>query len=867
MKNENTKFINKIKYYHILILGLVLCPFIIINSNNVNNRRAEEKLNEEKSRLFNKIISRRYLDEEPEKEEEEEKANGTDEVCKRGSDELNNYYKTGNLADIKLKDGPIKSEDKDKGYMKALINIIKSQLGSKEEDEENNEPPENPDGAPDGTGDGSGLRNLGEDDEEKEGEGGGIPTDDIIAYGKHLLPVLVFLVVAILCIPGWLICCFCCCCNCYCCCCCKKKCCKIPCFVITFALYALVVAVCIYGVSRSNHIFVGIADTECSILRFFDEILEGEIKTDTPRWAGFEGIIDILDEMSGEISGLTGSTQTQLSTAIHDIEDPKKDFLKLMKESSERFKDKSEGEHNKYLDLYSKYYSGLGESNNGEYVLDLIKMFGYYDSEEGKFLPDGSTLDLWEREYKIVAENADSKMDQAYSGFSGIIEGETEDYTKPLDDGKEMINDIKGQFNDIKGTVADMIIDKSETIDNYGKLGIKAVFGVLALINVAIAAFMLLLCFCSGKCCNKCCCCRCICKCFTHLLWNILALLMIVVFLVGSLFALIGKVGNDAMSVISYVVSEDNIGEGGDGVIVDQIGEEYIKYINTCLGGNGSIIEDLGLDLDQIGSFNNISDAETQIRNAKNEFNEKKEALYTYNLYIDKLNQRVALTDQELSLVHAANNNDKILNFKQTLGEMNKIIEDNDVLKSRNEKWDIISDETACPSDQTIPSQPKTYNPKYCNPLSRNWVSNTASLKNKAQIISDTLKFVDEANKEGDIKYYRQTLEDLKSAYKAYLGKYVDALDTFNNTISKITNKLDKYTGGSEMFSFINCSFVGTNLKIILKYLKEIFGGDIYTIGVCLILSGCSMALSISFTILLIVVINVSVDENKKNAK
>jgi len=342
---------------------------------------------------------------------------------------------------------------------------------------------------------------------------------------------------------------------------------------------------------------------------------------------------------------------------------------------------------------------------------------------------------------------------------------------------------------------------------------------------------------------------------------------MIIVFLVGSLLALIGKIGNDAMSVISYVLSEDNIGPGGDSVLVDQIGEDYKKYINTCLGGNGSIIGDLGLDLDQIGSFNNISDAETQIRNAKNEFNEKKENLYTYNLYINKLNQRDDLSDDLLSLVHIDDDN-KYLNFKQTLGEMNTIIENNDGLKSRNEKWDIISDETTCPTDQTtIPSQTTTYNPKYCRPLSRNWVSSSVSLQNKAQIISDILDFVNDAKKTGDNTYYKQTLEDLKDAYVTYLTAYVGALDKFNNTISKITNKLNEYTGGSEMFSFINCSFVGTNLKIILKYLKEIFGGDIYTIGVCLILAGCSMALSISFTILLIVVINANVDENKKSAK
>ena len=186
MKSEYKTFIKKIKFYHILILGCFLCPILISNSNRVNRQRAEEKLNEEKSRLFNKIISGR------EKEKEEEKSNGTDGVCKRGSEELNNYYKTGNLEEIKLKEGGIKSEDKDKDYMKAIINILKSQLGGKGKEEGEGDE-DNDDTSPD-PGDGR-RRNLNEDEAEKDDkdeEGSNISTDDIIAYGKHLLPVLIF---------------------------------------------------------------------------------------------------------------------------------------------------------------------------------------------------------------------------------------------------------------------------------------------------------------------------------------------------------------------------------------------------------------------------------------------------------------------------------------------------------------------------------------------------------------------------------------------------------------------------------------------------------------------------------------------------
>ena len=63
MKNERKEFVSKYKYYHTIILGLILSSFLILNSNYVNNQRAQNKLNIEKSRLFDKIISGRNLKE------------------------------------------------------------------------------------------------------------------------------------------------------------------------------------------------------------------------------------------------------------------------------------------------------------------------------------------------------------------------------------------------------------------------------------------------------------------------------------------------------------------------------------------------------------------------------------------------------------------------------------------------------------------------------------------------------------------------------------------------------------------------------------------------------------------------------------
>ena len=166
----------------------------------------------------------------------------SDEVCSRGSDDLIEYYKTGDLSLIKLDEGPIQSENKDEGYMKALRDLVNNLVGGEDDNNEH-------------------LRNL----EEKS------DTDLIIEYGKsRILAMVVFLAIGILSIFGWIGCCVSCCCDCCCCCCFKKPNCKIPCFAFTLVFYALVIAVSIYGLTQSNKIFTGLADTECSLLKIID---------------------------------------------------------------------------------------------------------------------------------------------------------------------------------------------------------------------------------------------------------------------------------------------------------------------------------------------------------------------------------------------------------------------------------------------------------------------------------------------------------------------------------------------------------------------------------------------------------------------
>ena len=56
-------------------------------------------------------------------------------------------------------------------------------------------------------------------------------------------------------------------------------------------------------------------------MRFFDEILFGEMKTTLPKWAGIEGINTILDDLSGVISSMGPSTYQALDNGLDEIEE------------------------------------------------------------------------------------------------------------------------------------------------------------------------------------------------------------------------------------------------------------------------------------------------------------------------------------------------------------------------------------------------------------------------------------------------------------------------------------------------------------------------------------------------------------------
>ena len=911
MYDEEYKIKSKLKFYHIILLGTCLGILLVVNSNYVNNKRIETKLNKEKGDLFNKIIYGRKLDELTqveaglqEVEEEEIEVYATDEICSKASQELQNYYNnSATLKDIGVNEGSIECEDREKDYMKALISIVKSLLGAESEEEEEDE----------GDGQGNGgqinggspqddgldyrLRNLFELNEKTK--------TNLITYGKHILPLVVFLAMAFISIIGWIFCCFCCCCNCCCCCCCKKPGCKIPCFIFTYLLYAGVVAICFYGLTQTNKIFTGLSNTECSILRFFDEILFGEMKETRPKWAGIEGINNILSELSGVISSMGPSTYQTLENGLDSIESEQEAFEESLKNAGEMFYD-----NGYYMDeIYSKDYShkrnyfsvlvnehGYQESikafdYDDRCILDIIYYFGRYIPEKDEYEPNPSVLYLWDLEYSTIASEANSNLQTAKEGFKDILDDNLDLIRDTLADAQSKLNDLKKPFDNVYDKIATSLYNYANLIDSYGKQGVLLVFGVLALFNIIIAVLMLFLCMCSGKVCVDCCCCRCFCKFFTHILWNILALLMIITFLVGSIIGLVGTIGGDMMSVLSFIMSKENF-EAENPVILDKLGGA-LQYLNCCMNGDGDIAGQLNIS-GQIGSFDQIYTAQDKIEEAINNFSQVLEIHFAYNFGSEFYNSTLNYTNfhpefppgldaPEVDIpviAYNPKNITKSLNLSLLIDQLNERIGE-----SKNEKWDLVDGDKrkkcyAGSADDPISGSVK-YHPSTCKPNDRDWITDLISngdegeyikkdIINYAQLITDVVEMIENLkDREGTEGSYLSTINNLLYSYQNYLGSFIEVLKDFNQTINSITGILEEYIGNNstDTFSFLNGKFIGTNLKIVLKFLKYSLGKDLYTVGLCLVIVGCSLIFSISTTILMIVIINVDIDANKEFAK
>ena len=433
-------------------------------------------------------------------------------------------------------------------------------------------------------------------------------------------------------------------------------------------------------------------------------------------------------------------------------------------------------------------------------------------------------------------------MDQAKDNFDKV---KGDDMTSSLTDASTQFEDIKKAIDSVKDGISDGIIDNSETIEDYGKLGFKIVFSVLTVIDAAIAALMFLFCFCSGKACSSCCFFRCGLKIVLHILWNIMALLMILTFLIGSIFTLVGTLGKDLTSAVSYIVGEENLGKGEEAILLGDAAEK----LNICINKDGNITGLINLN-DKADSLEKLKELENKINDLIQESRILKTQKIAYNREISILDKRDSYSETDFYMINGSG---------QKIILKDKVDELNTETQSIKDKWVFIKDlGTTCSAYENHDTEIK-FNPYDCVPNTR-YTDNCGDTCNSFRTISNDVSAIVNAqncangNEPASI---RAVINGLSGNYDTFLNAQIEGLEQFATTIHRLTGLFGPFVGtNDEFFSFINCKFMGTDIKVLLKALENSLGKDFYTVGVCLLLSGFSLAVGISFTILLMVIIN-----------
>ena len=186
-------------------------------------------------------------------------------------------------------------------------------------------------------------------------------------------------------------------------------------------------------------------------------------------------------------------------------------------------------------------------------------------------------------------------------------------------------------------------------------------------------------------------------------------------------------------------------------------------------------------------------------------------------------------------------------------------------LANKKEIWDINGDKTITCNFNPDSSKEYIFHPSSCKPIDREWIQgyNDSSLKDYAKIISNIVDLVKNLDKDS----FKNSLNNFEESYIKYLNSFIEMLGFLKTSINPIIGEIKEKTKNESLFSFLNIKFIGTNFRIILKYLKYTLGHDFYNLGIYLIVIGCSLIFSISSTILLIVIINVYLKENIESEK
>jgi hypothetical protein len=613
---------------------------------------------------------------------------------------------------------------------------------------------------------------------------------------------------------------------CICCKCCKciPKCClNCPNIMIIGAiiLCGLVLINCFIGYSENSSILNGIYGLGCSVLKIEQHLINGDdYKSEKPYWAGINEIVNKLDETKNEISSLQDKTN-DVKSQLNAIEPIFTDFTQ---------------------NLTIEYDTRKGKKlknptpDEDEFVPEYLSQYGPHTQEKTSLWAINEELSGFKNESFDTINNIIGTIDLAEKTkeISGNIE--------------EIKNNINKYINNIDKTIGEQINkydDAFDQIDSFSRVTMNTLFSINLVLGLSVgASLILMLC----------------CKCGNLILcisWFFLYALMILSFLLGASFGLIGSFFQDLSGGANYLLN--NLKE-------INIEQEYKEIIEICLHGDGDLAQSnlthINFDTSIIDNIynleNNITAGINQIETYKFKSIETNEDKYK------KIKSSPKGIVKELFLALS-----EIQNYVDASSSSTYVSSDTPI----NDEWEINKQD--CKYNYISPkSKIRNLVEEHGNCLViTEWSSediqerykNIKSNKNEVVIINVVQKYYKSINDFMDS--HNNLMNDIINQNKEFNNSFIsigkkeiNVLENIKGIIKPLRETFEEIVGDGSIFEILNCQFLKRDVNKVMEQFYDGFGSTFKVTSTLLIMISI-YELAMTLVILIIVT---AVKENKK---
>ena len=613
---------------------------------------------------------------------------------------------------------------------------------------------------------------------------------------------------------------------CICCKCCKcipKECLNCPNIMIIGAiiLCGLVLINCFIGYSENSNILNGIYGLGCSALKIEQHLINGDdYKSEKPYWAGINEIINKLEETSNEISTLKNKTD-EVKSQMTKIEQSFDDFVQ-----------------NLAIEYDTKKNYQLKNPNPGqvEFVPDYLLKYGNYTTKDTA---------LW-----AINEELSGFKTESFDTINSVINiidiaGKAKEISGNIGNISDNINKYA---TDIDKTIGDQVRKYDTDLDQvnyYSRVTMNILFSVNLALGLGVGASLILI-----LCCN----CG---NCILCISWFFLYALMILSFLLGAAFGLMGSFFQDISGGANNILNDLN------SINIEQ---EYKDIAQICLHGNGSLAQsnliDIKIDTSIIDEIYNL---ENNITAGINEIEKYKfQSIETNDENYKELKLKPKAVVKEL---------------KYALSEIQKYIDS-------SSSSTYVSIDTPVYDEWEINKQDCNYN--YTSSKS----NTTNSDKKTARCFVITEWSLEDIKKEYEnitsnndkvvildtVEKYYKSINEFMDSHNNLMNDVIEQNSKFNDSFINIGKDeikvlenikaiikpfreiFEEVVGNGSIFEILNCQFLKRDVNKVLEQLYDGFGSSFNSTSKLLIMISIY---ELAMTLVILIVVT-AVKKNKK---